>query len=327
MECPLCSGPTRRFGRNRNGSQRHRCDACRRTFTDEATRPEDRRRLPRGQVAFCLRLLLEGVSVRSAQRLTGVNPETILGSMVEAGESCQRFLETALRGVPVRDVQADEVWSFVGCKERTRQRRGYGEAVGDCYTYTALERHTKLILCFHVGKRCPADTRAFAQKLSDATRGRFQLTTDGFRPYLTAIPATFGDGIDYATLVKVYGEPTEQHRYSPPRITDVIITERIGNPEEAAICTSHVERSNLTVRMTVRRFTRLTNAFSKLWRNHEAMLGLFFAYYNFCRVHMTLKTTPAVAAGLTDHVWSLEELLDRAENGWLPAPVPGPSAA
>jgi transposase-like protein/IS1 family transposase len=325
VDCPLCSGPTRRFGTNRNGSQRYRCDACRKTFTDAATRPADGRRLPRHVLAFAFNLLLEGIAVRAASRLTRVKLGTILDNLVTAGEHCERFLPAVVRRVPVRDVEADEVWSYVYCKERTRQRRGFGEAVGDCYTYTALERHTKMILAYHVGKRCPADTCAFAQKLSDATAGRFQLTTDGFRPYLTAIPDTFGDNIDYATLVKVYGEPEEERRYSPPTIVDVIATPRIGNPDEGMICTSFVERSNLTVRMAVRRFTRLTNAFSKCWRHHEAMLALFFAFYNFCRVHMTLKTTPAVAAGLTDHVWSLEELLGRAEAGAVPES--GPTAA
>jgi IS1 family transposase len=225
-----------------------------------------------------------------------------------------------LRKVHVEDVQADEIWGFVNCKERTRERRNFGQDRGDAYAFTAIERTTKLILTWHLGKRCPEDTRAFAVKLRDATDGRFQLTTDGYRPYLTAIPNTFGNGVDYATLVKVYGNPTEEdrRRYSPGKVIDVIATEQIGNPDPALICTSHVERSNLTLRMQIRRLTRLTNGFSKKWENHEAALGLFFAYYNFCRPHMTLnerfsyKCTPAMASGLTTYVWSAQELLANA---------------
>jgi IS1 family transposase len=259
-------------------------------------------------------MLLEGNSIRSVERLTGVYRGTIIAAMVASGQKCQRFMESTIHLVPVNDVQADEIWSFVGCKEKTRERLGHSFEMGDCYTFTAIERNTKLILAFHVGKRCPEDTLAFADKLWHATSGKFQLTTDGYRPYLTAIPYVFGRQLDYATLVKVYGEPTEDEcrRYSPPRIIEVIPTPMSGNPDPDRICTSHVERSNLTLRMQIRRLTRLTNGFSKKWENHEAALALFFAYYNWCRVHMTLKTTPAKEAGLTDHVWSVQELLANA---------------
>jgi IS1 family transposase len=256
-------------------------------------------------------MILEGVSVRSTERLTGTHRDTILATMVAAGERCQHFLETAVRGVAVLDVQADEVWGFVGCKEKTRERRDYPDDMGDAYCFTALERASKFIITWHLGKRCPADTYAFAQKLRDATNGRFQLTTDGFRPYLTAILGTLGGRVDFATLVKVYGESEDERRYSPPRVLQVVPTIRAGAPDPARICTSHVERSNLSVRMSIRRMTRLTNAFSKKWSNHEAALALFFGYYNFVRVHMTLRTTPAVAIGLTDRPWTVAELLRR----------------
>jgi hypothetical protein len=154
----------------------------------------------------------------------------------------------------------------------------------------------------------------FAEKLRDATAGRFQVTTDGFRPYLTAIPAALGGRVDYATLVKVYGEPTEEdrRRYSPGRITDIIATVQTGNPDENRICTSIVERSNKTIRMQVRRFTRLTDAHSKKWEKHASAVALFFGYYNFCRVHSTIRMTPAQASGLTNETWSLERLLEEA---------------
>ena len=314
MLCPLCGGATRTKGKNRNGSKRFRCDACQKTFTDKSTRPQDRRKLNPSKMILCLRMLLEGNSIRSVERLTGVHRDTVIDAMVEAGKVCSRFLRVALINVSVKDVQADEIWGFVGCKEKTKVRRGYGEEMGDAYCFTAIERHTKLILAFHVGKRSPESTMAFADKLDVATAGRFQLSTDGFRPYLNTIPFVFGRRVDFATLVKVYGESEDERRYSPPRIIEVIETAQSGNPDMDAVCTSHIERSNLTIRMMTRRMTRLTNAHSKKWENHEAALGLFFAYYNFCRVHSTIKGTPAKAAGLTGETWSLERLLENANR-------------
>jgi IS1 family transposase len=264
-------------------------------------------------------MLLEGVSVRSIERLTGVHRDTILSLMVTTGCHCQRFLEAEIRQAPVNDVQADEIWAFVGCKERVRERSNYAEWFGDAYCFTALERDTKLVISWHLGKRTPDDTLLFAEKLYAATSGRFQLTTDGFTPYRRAIPLVFGHRLDFAQLVKVYAAPADDdHRYSPAVVVDARPIVRTGQPDEDRICTSHVERSNLTIRMTIRRLTRLTNAFSKKWENHEAALALFFAFYNFCRVHTTLteqtghKCTPAIAAGLTDHPWAIEELLERS---------------
>jgi len=314
MLCPICEGPTRTKGKNRNGSERYRCGACKKTFTDQATRPHDNRRLDPSKMILCLRMLLEGNSIRSVERLTGVHRDTIIDAMIAAGEKCDRFMKVAITMVPVANVQVDEIWGFVGCKEKTAIRKNYGPEVGDAWCFTGIERDTKLILAFHVGKRTPEDTLAFAQKLDRATTGRFQMTTDGFRPYLTAIPHVFGSRIDYATLVKVYGESEDERRYSPPRITAIIETPQCGNPDEDEICTSHVERSNRTLRMQIRRLTRLTDAHSKKWENHEAALGLFFAYYNFCRVHSTIKGTPAKAAGLTGETWSLERLLENANR-------------
>lgn len=316
MLCPFCEQTARRFGRNRNGSQRYQCLSCARTFTDGESRSADGRRLPFDRAVFCLRLLLEGTSIRAVERLTGVHRDTILSVFVDAGERCQRFLEETIRDVPVEDVQADEIWAFVGCKEKTRERNNYAEYFGDAYCFTAIERSTKLMVAWHLGKRSPEDTWLFAEKLSRATNGRFQLTTDGFTPYLTAIPGTLGTRVDFARLVKVYAIPEgEERRYSPPKVVSAIATVCSGHPNVNRICTSHVERSNLTIRMTVRRLTRLTNAFSKKWENHEAAMALFFAFYNFCRPHQTLteemkyRCTPAMRAGLADHVWLVDELL------------------
>jgi transposase-like protein/IS1 family transposase len=318
VNCATCQNLAVKFGKTGNGSQRYLCRECNYTFVD--ARQADGRQLDEAKKIYCLRNLLEGASVRSTERMTGVHRDTILAAMVDAGQKCQAWMERNLRGLTVNDVQADEVWAFVAMKERTRQRLNRPECFGDCFTFTALERTSKVIVAWHVGKRCPEDTREFALKLHRATQGRFQLTTDGYRPYLTAIPNEFGHSIDYATLVKVYGESEDERRYSPPTVIDTIATARLGNPAESRICTSHVERSNKTFRMGNRRFTRLTDAHSKKWQNHEAMLGLFIAYYNYCRSHKTLternerKTTPMMEAGLTDHVWTVQELLAAANR-------------
>jgi transposase-like protein/IS1 family transposase len=326
MHCPTCQQPMRRCGKNRSGSQRFRCDSCRKTITDKATLLLDHRRVAEEKMILCLRMLLEGNSIRSVERLTGVHRDTIIDAMVTLGGKCERFLGTVINGIPVANVQADEIWGFVFCKEKARLLRKYPEeGCGDAYCYTAIERSTKLLIAWHLGKRCDADTWEFAEKLRRATTGRFQLTTDGFHPYRTAVPGTFGTSLDYAVLVKDYhATPEESRRYSPPEVVKVTVRMQTGDPDETQICTSHVERHNRTLRMQIRRLTRLTDAHSKKWENHEAALGLFFAYYNFCRVHITLneaardegspvrKVTPAMAAGLTDHVWSVKELVEKA---------------
>ena len=314
MLCPLCQDEAQRFGRTNNGSQRYRCLACAKTFVDESTRALDRRRVSADKMSLALRLLLEGTSIRSLERQLYIGRNTIMWAMVEAGEKCQAFLEKTVHNVTVSDVQADEIWGFVAMKEKTRLRLGHSEEVGDVWCFTAIERTTKLILTYHVGKRTPEDTAIFADNLYHATQGRFQLTTDGFTPYRTTIPAILGERVDFATLVKVDGDSADEGRYSPGVVTEVIATARLGDPDEDRICTSHVERSNKTLRMGIRRLTRLTDAHSKKWENHEAAMAMFFAYYNFCRVHGTIKSTPAKAAGLTSETWTLERLLGEASR-------------
>ena len=314
MLCPICQNESRKFGRTHSGSQRYRCDDCAKTFVDESTRAADRRCVDPATMNLVLRMLLEGNSIRSVERLIGVNRNTIMSAMVEAGEKCERFMKVAVHGVHVEDVQADELWGFVSMKEKTRQLKQEAECFGDVWCFTAIERHTKLILTWHVGKRTPTDTAIFADNLYHATQGRFQLTTDGFTPYRSVIPSILrGRGIDYATLVKVYGESEDgSRRYSPSEFVGTVETAIMGAPEEERVCTSHVERSNKTLRMQIRRLTRLTDAHSKKWENHEAAMAFFFAYYNFCRVHGTLKMTPAQKSGLTTETWSLERLLAEA---------------
>ena len=312
MECPKCNGICRKIGFTKAGTQRFRCDSCHKSFSPE--KPLGAMRLPMDTAVSVIHQLLEGSSVRSTSRLTGVDLKTILALLVHVGDGCKKMMEAKFVDVCVNDVQADEIWSFIGCKEKTRVAKDFGDIYGDCYTFVAIERTSKLIVAWHMGKRSPHDTQIFADKLDNATSGRFQLTTDGWPSYRTAIPATFGSRVDFMTLVKTYGIDgvEEQRRYSPPVVTGINFETIMGNPAQDAACTSHIERSNLSLRMSTRRFTRLTNGFSKKWANHQAALALWFAFYNFGRVHMTLKETPAMASGLADHVWTIRELIEES---------------
>ena len=231
--------------------------------------------------------------------------------LVRAGERCEKLLADRITRLKVQDVEADEMWGFVAMKEKAKGNLyKAADTLGDAYTYVAMERNSKLILAWHLGKRNKQDTLAFILKLRRATAGKFQLTTDGWPSYPDAIERVFGSEIDYAQLVKVYAASRDgEQRYSPAEVVDVEVVPRAGMPDYERICTSHIERQNLTMRMQIRRLTRLTNAFSKKWENLQAAVALHFAYYNFCRVHSSLRVTPAMEAGLTDHVWTIAELL------------------
>jgi len=196
----------------------------------------------------------------------------------------------------------------VGCKEK---RNANGDPLrGDAYCFVAIERNTKLLLTWHLGRRSSRDTVAFTEKVNEATSGQFQITTDGFKPYVDAVQYSLGTRVDFAQLVKVYAAPRDgEQRYSPAEVVDTVVVPRRGEPELDRICTSHVERQNLSIRMGMRRMTRLTNAFSKKWVNLNAAYALWFAWYNFYRVHATLRVTPAMEAGLTDHIWGVAEII------------------
>ncbi len=267
--------------------------------------------IPQDKAVLATRLLLEGNSLRSTERCTGIDRGTIATMMVRAGERCEKLLADTIQNLHVRDVEADEIWGFVGMKEKVRaDRYPDADSLGDAYTYVAMERNSKLILAWHLGKRNGEDTLQFIVKLGRATKGKFQLTTDGWSSYPDAVESVFGSDIDYAQLIKVYAASRDgAQRYSPAEVVDVEVVPRAGMPDYERICTSHIERQNLTMRMQIRRLTRLTNAFSKKWENLRAAIALHFAYYNFCRVHSSLRVTPAMEAGLTDHVWELSELL------------------
>ena len=215
-----------------------------------------------------------------------------------------------MRRLPCRIVQVDEIWTYVAKKEKRVTVDDDPTVVGDQYVFVAMDSETKLVPCFRVGKRNSANTWYFVQDLSQRISGRPQITTDGFRPYVPAVEDAFGANVDYAMLVKIYGEPDESDkRYSPGEIVETRPIPISGEPKPWLISTSHIERQNLTMRMQLRRFTRLTNAFSKKLENLKAALALHFAWYNFCRVHSTLRVTPAMAAGIAEHVWGLEEVV------------------
>jgi IS1 family transposase len=268
-------------------------------------------RLPLDRALLCIQLIVEGNSIRSGERISGVHRDTILALLVKAGERCEKLLADTITRVRVRDVECDEMWGYVGMKERAKGRANQDvDALGDAYTYVAIERNSKLILAWHLGKRSRQDTLAFIIKLRRATEGKFQLSTDGWTAYPDAVERVFGADIHYAQLVKVYAASRDgEQRYSPAEVIDIQIVPRIGMPEYQRICTSHVERQNLTMRMQIRRLTRLTNAFSKKWGNLKAAVALHFAFYNFCRTHKTPRCTPATESGITNHVWTIQELL------------------
>lgn len=268
--------------------------------------------IPPEKAVLALRLLLEGNSLRSTQRITELDINTIMTLLVKAGERCQSLMDSKMRNLRMKHIQLDEIWTYVQKKKR-HVREGDSPEVGDAWVYVAIDADTKLVPAFHVGKRHLADTRTFLWDLYARIEGRTQITTDGLHHYTASIPDTFGLDVDFAQLVKLFGDygqhDSPDARYSPPRIMEVISKVRTGDPDPKHISTSFVERQNLTMRMAIRRFTRLTNAFSKKLLNLKAAVSLHFAYYNFCRVHSSLRVTPAMEAGITDHVWTIAELL------------------
>ena len=283
---------------------------CKKTFSAKLTDRIEGSNIPLAQVEKVLQLLIEGCSVRSVERITSLHRDTILRLLVAAGEKCEKLLGRLIVNVPVRDIQADEIWGFIQKKEK-QVTADDDPNYGDAYCFVAMETTTKLVLNFALGKRNQATTDIFIEGLRDTvSRQNFQITTDGFVPYRSAIDNTLGDGVDFAQLIKVYrAAPEGERKYSPAEVVSTEVVPVLGNPDPKRICTSHIERQNLTMRMQMRRLTRLTNAFSKKWENHWAALCLHFAYYNFCRVHRTLRVTPGMQAGITDRVWDLAELL------------------
>lgn len=267
-------------------------------------------RLPLEARAALIGMLVEGNSLRSASRMSSTSINTVTKLLIDVGTACAKYHDEHVRNLKTRRVQADEIWSFVYAKAKNvpADKRGFG--VGDVWTWTAIDADSKLLISYLVGLRDAGYAYHFMQDVAARLSNRVQLTTDAHRPYLVAVENTFGIDIDYAQLVKIYG--TEQikgeTRYSPPKCLGARPKEIIGNPDPEHINTSYVERSNLTLRMMNRRFTRLTNAFSKKVENHIHSVALHALYYNYCRIHKSLRVTPAMEAGIFDHVWTLEDV-------------------
>ena len=311
MTCETCQVNCQRFGKHRNGLRRFRCPKCLKTYTEAHRRTLDTMYIPQQKAALALRLLLEGNSIRSTERITELDRNTIMTLLLKAGERCQSLMDSRLRNLRMEHIQVDEIWTFVQ-KKRRHVRKGDSPEVGDQWVFVAIDADTKLVPCFHIGKRHLADARTFLWDLYSRTEGRTQITTDGLNHYRAGIPETFGLDVDFAQVVKMFDHgqfTSSEGRYSPSPIVEVISKVRSGDPDPAHISTSYVERQNLTMRMAIRRFTRLTNAFSKKLLNLKMAVALHFAYYNFCRVHSSLRVTPAMEAGLTDHVWTIAELI------------------
>lgn len=263
----------------------------------------------RAQILACL---VEGCSMRSTSRLTGAAKKTVERMLVSAGTACADYLDKSMRNLNCKLLQVDEIWSFTYSKQKNVPAEMKGRKdVGDTWTWVAIDAQTKLIPCWHVGKRGAADAYKFINDLAVRLAGRVQLTSDGHKGYLEAVEGAFGADIDYAQLIKLYGNEVgpNEVRYSPPVCIGARQERVIGQPVRKHISTSHVERQNLTLRMSNRRFTRLTNGFSKKLENHKHAAAIHFMHYNFCRIHQTLRVTPAMEAGIADHVWTLEEVV------------------
>jgi IS1 family transposase len=268
-------------------------------------------RLSNAERAQVIRSLVEGNSIRATVRMTGVAKNTVTKLLVDIGAACLAYQYRTLRRLTCKRLQADEIWSFVGCKQKQVKEEKLDAGVcGDVWTWTAIDADTKLVASWMVGQRDAAAARDFMHDLAGRLTHRVQLNTDGFKAYLTAVDSAFGDDIDYAMLVKIYGESADgQKRYSPAECIGCERKAVKGQPNAKHVSTSFAERQNLTMRMSMRRFTRLTNAFSKKVENHIAAISLHFMYYNFARIHQTLRVTPAMAAGIATHPWSAEEIV------------------
>jgi len=272
-------------------------------------------KLPLAKRAQILTLLCEGVSMRSIERIVSCSINTVDKLLCEAGEAALAYHDKAVRGVRAQRIQCDEIWAFVHAKAKNapKSTRAGDPTIGDCWTWTAIDADSKLLVSYMVGGR----DAEFALMLMDDLRGRLanrvQLTTDGHKAYLSAVEEAFGADVDYGMLVKLYGEPTTSHeasrRYSPTDCVGARKDKITGNPDPRHISTSYTERANLTMRMSMRRFTRLTNAFSKKLTNHAHMVALYALWYNFVRIHKTLRVTPAMAAGIADKLWSMEDVV------------------
>jgi IS1 family transposase len=276
-------------------------------------------KLSRERRAQILGMMVEGVSIRAIVRMTGISKNTVTKLLEDAGEAFLFYHDRYVRGIAAQRVQCDEIWSFAGCKQKNVAKAKRKDlAYGDVWTWVAMDADTKLAISYLIGDRDAEYAMALMDDLRQRVTTRLQLTTDGHSPYLRAVEEAFGADIDYAMLVKLYGtppaEPEAARRYSPSKCIGTRKREVTGNPDPRHISTSYVERQNLTVRMAIRRFTRLTNAFSKKVENHAHSVAIHFMHYNFVRIHQSLRVTPAMAAGVTKTLWSLMDMIGVIEE-------------
>ena len=268
-------------------------------------------KLPANKRAQILTMMVEGVSIRAISRMTGASKNTIVKLLADAGQACAEYQDKNLRGLTCKHLQVDEIWSFVYAKDKNVPESKTG-AAGSVWTWTAIDADTKLIPSFYLGGRDAYAANVFIRDLADRLAHRVQLTSDGHKPYLDAVERAFGSEIDYAMLVKHYGPAPEQtaaRRYSPAECVGTTVGTVTGNPDKKHISTSYAERANLSMRMGIRRFTRLTNAFSKKVENHFYALAIYFMHYNYVRIHQTLRMTPAMAAGVSKVLWSMDDVV------------------
>lgn len=279
-------------------------------------------KLPLAKRVLILNMLVEGSSLRSISRVADVSINTVTKLLIDAGETAIDLHDRLVRNVEASKVQCDEIWSFNYCKQRNvGKAKAAPLDAGDVWTWTAIDADTKLIVTYAVGDRTLSCARLFMEDLKDRLSNRVQITTDGHRAYVEAVEGAFGGDVDFAQLQKIYkGSTGPAGRYSPPECIGATKHTVTGNPDEAHVSTSYVERANLSIRMGNRRFTRLTNAFSKKIDNHLHALALFFLHYNFVRIHKTLKVTPAMAAGVSDKLWTVERIAEEIEAR-RPAPA------
>ena len=269
-------------------------------------------RVPLARRTQIINALVEGNSIRSTERMTGTHRDTICRLLVEFGTACHAIIDEKMSDLPSQRVQVDEIWCYVGKKQRWVTREDDRSRVGDMWTFVALDPDSKLVPAYRIGKRTRPNAVAFMSDLSERLANRVQLSSDALNTYVDAVERAFGAEVDYGQAVKFYeAEPIGPGRYSPPRVVSQEKSVIVGDPDQAHISTSLVERQNLTMRMSMRRFTRLTNAFSKKVENLQAAVALHFAHYNLVRVHKSLRVTPAMAAGVEPRLWSIEELVER----------------
>ena len=289
----------------------------------------DMNKLTKKKRAKIIKMLVEGAALRSISRIEDVSINTVTKLLVEAGEACAEFHDEAVRNVNAKKIQVDEIWAFCYAKEKNvSYAKAAPEFSGDVWTWTALDSDSKLIVSYVIGDRSRASALAFMDDLKARLADRVQLTSDGHNVYREAVETVFGSDVDFAQLIKLYGKPegeaATESRYSPGECTGIKKRRVVGNPDQTLISTSHVERHNLTMRMSMRRFTRLTNAFSKKLYNHFLSLALYFVHYNFCRIHKTLRVTPAMASGLTNTLHDAEWIVDLIDASKPQPQKPGP---